>query len=305
MIFDVLIIGASAAGVSSAIYLARRNLNFKLIGSDFGGEMALSGEVGNFPGWGFTNGLVLTDKFLEHLKLYKIEPELGLKVKNLDKKSDFFVAKTETGEEFQAKSVIIATGSHPRLLGVSGEAEFRNKGLSYCTVCDGPIFKDKVVVTVGGGDSASESGIMMSGIASQVYVLTKNFQMKGDSSLIKKLESLPNVKVIFNAQTTKIFGSETISGIEYQDLSSGETRTIKADGVFVHIGMIPNSDFVMPELAKNQSGEIIIDREARTNLAGVFACGDVTDMPYKQIGIASGQGIVAALSVVDYLNKLS
>ncbi len=302
--FDVIIIGASAAGASAAIYLARRNTNFKMLGFDFGGEMALSGEVGNYPGFGMTNGIELSQKFLEHLKIYNINPELGSKISSLEKKDGVFIVKFN-GSEYRAKSVIIATGSHPRELGVPGEKELRGKGLSYCTVCDGPLFQDKDAVIIGGGDSASEAGIMMNEIARQVHVLTINPEMKGDTSLTKRLSSLAKVKLITNAQTTEILGDGFVSGVEYKDLKTGETKTIQAEGVFVHIGMIPNTDFVkIPELKFNELGEVIIEKSCQTNVPGLFAAGDLTDVRYKQIGIAVGQGICAALSSVDYLNKL-
>ncbi len=326
MVFDVIILGASAAGASAAIYLARRNINFKMLGFDFGGEMALSGEVGNYPGSGMTNGVELSQKFSEHLKAYNIKPELGSKVSSLEKQGHLFIVKFN-GSEYQAKSVILATGAHPRELGVPGEKELRGKGLSYCTVCDGPLFQDKNVVIIGGGDSALESGIMMNEIARQVRVLTINPEMKGDTSLMKRLSSLPKVKIIPNAKTTKIVGMASpdealassqplaerglakagfVSGVEYKDLKTGETKTIQTEGVFVHIGMVPNTDFVkVPELKINELGEIIIDKSCQTNVPGLFACGDLTDVRFKQIGIAVGQGICAALSSVDYLNKLS
>lgn len=301
--FESLILGVSAAGVSAAIYLARRNVNFKLLGLDFGGEMALSGEVGNYPGLGATNGIALTQKFAEHLKIYEIKPELGSKITWLEKKDGLFIVKAN-GSEYRAKSVILATGSHPRELGVSGEKELRGKGVSYCTVCDGPIFKDKVVVTVGGGDSASESGIMMNEIASKVYVLTINQDMKGDTSLIKKLGSLPRVEVVKQAETTRILGNDFVSGVEYRDLKTGAIKTIKSEAVFIHVGMVPNVEFVkIPELERNKAGEIVVDKFCRTNVPGLFAAGDLTDLSYKQIGIAVGQGISAALSCVDYLNR--
>lgn len=307
---QVIIIGASAAGISSALYLARRGIMPFLIAYNLGGEMALSGEVGNYPGFGNTNGWELTQKFLAHAKLYSVEPVLGLEVKKISRIGNGFLIKAWQGEgkreiSYKARTVIIASGSHPRELNVLGEREFRGKGVSYCTVCDGPLFKNKTTVTIGGGDSASESGIMMNEIASKAYVVTKNPEMKGDPSLIRRLKESPNVEIIFNALTTRIFGDEFVKGIEYKDLITGDLKTISAEGVFIHIGMVPNADFVMPELKRNQQGEIVIDKLGRTNIPGVFAAGDVTDTPYKQIGIAVGQGITAALSCVDYLNKLS
>lgn len=308
LMIPVLIIGSSAAGASAAIYLARRNITFVMVGSDFGGEMAQSGEVGNYPGCGNTNGIALSDKFLEHVKLYAVEPELGVRITSLEKTATGFRATgwkddPQHAVSYEAQSVIIATGAHPRELGISGEKELRGKGVSYCTVCDGPLYKNKAVVTVGGGDSASESGIMMNDIASHAYVVTKNPDMKGDASLIARLKAGKHTTLITDAKTVRIAGTDFVTGIEYQDAQTNETKTIEVDGVFIHIGMIPNAEFVMPDLARSDAGEIKIDSLCKTNIPGLFAAGDVTDMPYKQIGIAAGQGIIAALSCVDYLNK--
>jgi len=224
---------------------------------------------------------------------------------SLEKVGDIFSVKFN-GSEYRAKAVILATGSHPRELGILGEKELRGKGLSYCTVCDGPIFKDKDIVIIGGGDSASEAGIMMNEIAKKAYVLTKNSVMKGDTSLIKKLQRCKNVEIITEAQTTKIDGEKFVSGVGYKDLKTGQEKFLSAEGVFVHIGMIPNTDFLkIPELKTNELREIIIDKSCQTNVSGFFAAGDLTDVQHKQIGIAVGQGICAALSCVDYLNKLS
>jgi alkyl hydroperoxide reductase subunit AhpF len=188
-------------------------------------------------------------------------------------------------------------------LGIPGEKEFRGKGVSYCTVCDGPVFKGKTTVTIGGGDSANESGIMLNDIAERAYVITKNPDMKGDASLIKRLRSSPRVTLITQAMTKKIIGSQFVEAVEYEDLTTHETKQIQTDGVFIHIGLIPNSAFIPQEINRNDRGEIIVDKLMQTSVKGVFAAGDVTDMPHKQIGIAVGQGIIAALSCLDYLNK--
>ncbi len=305
----VLIIGVSTAGCSAAIYCTRRGMKPLLAGVDFGGEMALSGEVGNYPGFGTTNGIELVQKFSDHIKMYDIEPELGVRITSLRQIENGFVAQGWKGSpenvvNYEARSVIIATGTHPRELSVAGEKEFRGKGLSYCTVCDGPLFKNKTTVTIGGGNSANESGLMLADIASHAYVMTKNQAMKGDVLLIERLKNHPNVMIIPNAFITKIIGADFVSAVEYKDATSGEIKTIDAQGVFVHIGMIANADFVMPELERTPQGEIIADSLCKTNIPGIFAAGDVTNFPYRQLGIASGQGIVAALSCVDYLNKL-
>jgi alkyl hydroperoxide reductase subunit AhpF len=303
---QIIIIGSSAAGLSAAIYCARRGIMPRVVGFDAGGEMLLSGEIGNYPGAGLTDGWKLTEQFVNQARTYGIIPEIGIKVRAIGVFDNGFIVRAEQDNqslEYQAKTVIIATGGHPRELNVPGEKEFRGKGVSYCTVCDGPVFKGKTTATIGGGDSANESGIMLSDIADRVYVITKNQDMKGDVSLIKRLKNCQRVTMIYNALTTKIIGGKFVEAVEYKDQTTGELRQIKTDGVFIHIGLIPNSDFCPPELKRNARGEIIVDKIMATSMPGVFAAGDVTDTPYKQIGVAVGQGIAAALSCFDYLNK--
>jgi alkyl hydroperoxide reductase subunit AhpF len=308
---DVIIIGGSAAGTAAGIYLARRKMKFRMISSDFGGEVATSGEIENYPGFLHTDGIELTDKFREHLKSYGIEPELDIKITSVKKNTEghFIIEgiKNSNGEKvkYESKAVIVTTGSKPKELGVPGEKEFRGKGLSYCSVCDGPLFGGKVTVTIGGGDSANESGIMMNEIASKAYVLTKNPDMKGDPSLIARLKTSKNVTIIPNAITTRVLGDNFVTGVEYKDAKTGEIKSIECQGVLVHIGMIPNSEFLPEEVAKNAHGEVVIDKNCATSIPGLFAAGDVTDTPFKQIGIAVGQGISAALAAVTYVNKLA
>lgn len=306
---DAIVIGGSAAGTAAGIYLARRKMKFRLVAFDFGGEVATSGEIANYPGFKMTDGIELTEKFLEHLRSYGVEPELEVKVSAVKKISEghFVIEGEKNGApmKYEARAVIAATGSHPRELDAPGAKEFRGKGLSYCTICDGPLFKDKVVATIGGGDSANESGIMMNEIAKKVYVITKNPDMKGDPSLIARLKASKNVVIVPNAVTTRILGDKFVSGVEYEDAVTKERKTIASEGVFVHIGMIPNSGFLPQEAAKNAYGEIVVDKGGATSVSGIFAAGDITDTPYKQVGISVGQGIAAALSAVTYVNKLA
>lgn len=305
---DLLIIGASAAGASAGIYAARRNLNFKIITYDTGGEVATSGEIANFPGWGETDGIAVSKKFQEHLKLYNVEPETGIKTKQikiLDKGSFEVIGdKAKKEIKYQAKAVIIATGVHPRELNVPGEKKYKSKGLSYCSVCDAPLFQNKVTATIGGGNSALESALMLNEIASKVYVINKNPEFKGEQVLIDKVKKANNVEIIYNALTSEIFGNNFVKGLKYKDKNDKE-QTLDVEGIFVHIGMVPNSEFAPQEVEKNKFKEIIADRFCQTNIHGLFAAGDVTDVPYKQIAIASGQGVCAALSAVNYLNKLN
>ena len=301
--YDLIIIGGSAAATSAGIYAARRGLNFKIISKDFGGEVATSGEVGNWPGMGNTNGITIAEKFKEHLGLYNVNMEEGVEVESVKKEGEDFLIKTKEGQDYNAKSVIVTTGVHPRPLNVPGEKEFRNKGVSYCTTCDGPLFKDKVVATIGGGNSALESGLMLADIASKVYVINKNPQFKGEAIMIENLKKKQNVEIIYDATTTEIFGDKFVSGLKYKD-KDGKGQELKLDGTFVHIGMIPNSNIVPEDVEKNQFGEIKVNANCETNIPGLYAAGDVTDVPFKQIVIAAGQGCIALLSTVQYLNKL-
>lgn len=324
MTFDLIIIGGSAASASAGIYAARRNLNFKIITMDFGGEVATSGEIGNYPGIVNTNGIELSEKFKKHLEHYKVGVETGIRVEKITKQDDgSFCIKTKkvkpvstAGEkmeqkdndamecDYTAQTVILATGVHPRSLNIPGDKEYRNKGVSYCTTCDGPLFKDKVTITIGGGNSALESGLMMATIAKKHYIVNIHNYFKGDKILYKKLKEHKNVEIIFNAQTTEIFGDGNfVKGIKYLDKEKNEIKELRADGIFIHIGVIPNSDIAPDGVEKNNFGEIKVNKKGETNIPGFFAAGDVTDIPYKQIVIAAGQGAAAALAAVEYLNR--
>jgi len=238
--------------------------------------------------------------------------EDGVEVESIVKREDntFLVrtVRTETGQKYLAKTIIITTGVHPRPLNVPGEQEFRNKGVSYCTTCDGPLFSGKIVATIGGGNSALESGLMLADIASNIYVINKNPEFKGDRILIDNLKKKQNVEIIYNASTAEIVGDKFVTGLKYKDNSpagEGKEKELKIDGIFIHIGMVPNSGIVPKEVEKNQFGEIIVNTNCETNVPGLYAAGDVTDVPFKQIVIAAGQGCIAALSAVQYLNKLT
>lgn len=305
---DLIIIGGSAAGAAGAVYAARRKLDFQLISDDWGGEVAKSGEVCNWPGTISTDGFTLAESFRKHLESYGVSPELGVMVKSISKNpSGHFVIETEKGAEqkkYEAKAVVVATGVHPRKLNVPGAAELEGKGLTYCTVCDGPLYKGKKVVTIGGGNSGLESALMLSAIATQVTIITIDDHFSGEQTLIDKLLQVPNVQAVYNGQTTQILGQQRVSGVKYLDKKTGQEKEIAADGVFVHIGLIPNSAFLPHEVRKNKFGEVEVDAHDATNVAGLFAAGDVTNIPYKQIVVAAGQGVVATLAAIEYLNKL-
>jgi len=302
MVYQTIVIGASAAGMSASIYLKRRGINFLLISKDIGGEMALSGIIENYPGFPKITGVELTNKFKEHLQKYDIEIIID-EVKEIKIENGIFNV-IGNKDFYQSQSLIIATGTKPKKLNVPGEDNFYHKGVSYCYVCDLPIFKGKRVAIVGGGNSALEAGLMASDICEFAYVITKNPTMKGDKILIEELKSKPNIEIIYNALTQEIYGDEFVKGLKYLDQTTGEIKDLKVDGVFIHIGLKPNSDFVPDEWGiKNEYGEIIINELCQTKIPGVFAAGDVTNIPHKQIGIAVGHGIISALEVAKYLNS--
>ena len=336
--FDLIIIGGSAAATAAGIYGIRRGLNLKIITKDFGGEVATSGEIGNWPGDGMTDGIALSDKFKKHLELYKVDLEEGVSVDKITKQEDgTFCISAKKGSDtatasdkvpalrssdrvlpealavaqgakkcdYVAKAVIVATGVHPRELGIPGEKEFRNKGVSYCSTCDMPLFKGKTVAIIGGGNSALESGLMAVDIAQKAYVINKNNLFKGDDVLIKKLSSYPKdkVEIIYEVATKEVVGDKFVTGLKYTD-KEGKDLELKVDGIFVHIGMVPNSNIVPESVTKNKFGEIMVNTRCETNMPGLYAAGDVSDVPFKQIVIAAGQGCTAVLSAVQYLNQL-
>jgi thioredoxin reductase len=322
---DLLIIGGSAAATTAGIYGIRRGLNLKIITKDFGGEVITSGEIGNWPGDGVTDGISLADKFRKHLEHYKVQIEEGVEVEKITKQEDgtfcistkkvngagMAVEKMADNKEeslkcdYTAKAVIVATGVHPRELGIPGEKEFRNKGVSYCSTCDMPLFTGKTVAVVGGGNSALESALMGVDICKKVYVINKNATFKGDDVLIKKLTSYPKdkVEIIYEVGTKEVVGDKFVTGLKYVDKAGLESE-IKVDGILVHIGMVPNSNIVPDNVEKNPFGEIKVNGKCETNVPGLYAAGDVSDVAFKQIVIAAGQGCTATLSAVQYLNAL-
>jgi len=313
-VYDLVIIGASAAGSAAAIYASRRQLNFVMVAKDTGGEVALSGEVENWPGIIHTTGIELSQSFNKHVESYNAPIDVGFWVTGTERDGKYHIinAENSAGERklYKTKSAIIATGIHPRLLGIKGEKEFIGRGVTYCTVCDGPLYKGKTTVTVGAGSSALESALMMSEISKKVYLITKYKEdnmggfPRGETILVKKVKDATNIEIIYNALATEIVGDGLVSGLKYKDAGSGEEKNIDVQGVMVHIGMIPNSDFVNCS-KKDEQGQVEIDILCKTSCEGIFAAGDITNVPYNQIAIAAGQGVTAALSAIDYLNRWS
>ncbi len=304
--YDLIVLGGSAAGVSAAIYAARRKVNVHLITGDFGGEITLTAEVENYLGFNRIAGYELAQKMKEQIEYNQVPYDLGFLCAKLEKDGESFkiTAKNQAGEakEYEAKAVVVATGAHPRPLGVPGEKELYHRGLTYCALCDAPLYRDKVVAVIGGGNSAIGSALMIAEFASKVYIVNKNEELRGEDVLIDRVKKHAKIECLNSADTLKILGEKFVSGLEYKDLKSNETEQLELKGIFINVGWLPNADFI-DWVKKNERGEIMIDEKCETDQQGIYAAGDVTNLIYKQFVIAAGQGAMAALRAIDFLNK--
>lgn len=298
--YDVLVVGGGPAGASAAIYAARKGIRTGIVAERFGGQVMDTMGIENFIGTKYTEGPKLAASLEEHVKDYGVDVLNLQRAKRLEKK-DLVEIELENGAVLKSKAVILSTGARWRNVGVPGEAEFKNKGVAYCPHCDGPLFAGKRVAVIGGGNSGIEAAIDLAGIVKHVTVLEFAAELKADSVLQDRLYSLPNVTVILNAQTKEITGTDKVNGISYMDRETEEIKHIKLEGIFVQIGLVPNTDWLEGTLERTRFGEIIVDKHGATSIPGVYAAGDCTDSAYKQIIISMGSGATAALGAFDYL----
>ncbi|WP_404466982.1 alkyl hydroperoxide reductase subunit F [Planococcus rifietoensis] len=298
--FDVLVVGGGPAGASAAIYAARKGIRTGIVAERFGGQVMDTLSIENFVSVKHTEGPKFAASLEEHVKEYDIELMNLQRAKRLEKK-ELFELELENGAVVKGKTVILSTGARWRNIGVPGEEEFKNKGVAYCPHCDGPLFAGKDVAVIGGGNSGVEAAIDLAGITNHVTVLEYNAELKADSVLQDRLKSLPNVTVLTNARTQEITGTDKVNGISYIDLQTGEEKHVELSGVFVQIGLVPNTDWLGDFVERTAHGEIVIDQRGATNMPGVFAAGDCTNIPYKQIIISMGSGATASLSAFDHL----
>jgi alkyl hydroperoxide reductase subunit F len=296
-IYDLIIIGAGPAGITAAVYAARKKINCMVATKDIGGQAAWSGDIENYTGYQFITGPELVAKFEEHLRKYSIVLKENEEVSLLSRKDNVVFVQTSKGL-YRTKTAIVASGKKSRQLGVPGEKEFKNKGLTYCATCDGPIFAKKDVAVIGGGNSALDATLQLMRIARRVYLINSNDELAGDEVMRGKVLENKIVRVLNNTRVGAIQGDKFVTGIRIKGESKEETLPVQ--GIFVEIGLTPNSDFAK-DLAKNETGEIKVDCHNRTNMEGIFAAGDVTDVPEKQIIIAAGEGAKASLSAFRYL----
>ena len=302
--FDVLIVGGGPAGAAAAIYAARKGIRTGVVTERFGGQVLDTMGIENFISVQHTEGPRLVAQLEQHVKDYDVDvmnlqKAVGLKAANGD---GLATVELESGASLRAKTVILSTGARWRQIGVPGEEEYRNKGVAYCPHCDGPLYKGKRTAVIGGGNSGVEAAIDLAGIVAHVTLIEFDSELRADAVLQKKLRSLPNVTVITSALTTEVTGDgEKVTGLVYRDRKTEETHTVALEGIFVQIGLVPNTEWLNGALAMTNRGEIEIDSHLATSLPGVFAAGDVTTVPFKQIVIAMGEGSKAALSAFDYL----
>lgn len=295
--FDLIIIGAGPAGITAAIYAARKKISLLVITKDIGGQAALSGDVENYTGYQFITGPELALKFEEHLRKFDIRLKENEAAENVKKVNNSIQVKTNKGV-YEAKAVIIASGKRSRELGSPGEKEFKNKGLTYCATCDAPLFGGKDVAVIGGGNSALDAAIQLLNIANKIYLINIAGQLTGDMVMQEAVNNNPKITLLNNTQVSAVLGDKVVTGIQIK--KEGKEEILPVQGVFVEIGLIPNAEFVK-DVEKNKQGELKVNPYNETNIPGVFAAGDVTDVPEKQIVIAAGEGSKATLSVFRYL----
>ena len=301
-VYDVVVIGAGPAGLSAAIYAARKNLSTLVIAYDLGGQMGTTYEIANYPSYQMVTGPDLVQQFTHHVEQYDIEKLIGERVASLRLDGRCKVIRTESGREIYASTVIVASGAFKRKLDIPGEKELQGKGVVYCSTCDGPLFKDLRIAVIGGGNSGLEAAIEMNGLAEKVYAVSIG-DWNGDPILQDKAASAERVEVLKFHEPTEIHGTDKVEGLSVKNVQTGETRRLDVDGVFIEIGLFPNTDFVIDLLDTNERGEIRVDRHGETGVRGVFAAGDVTDNRDKQIVVAAGEGARAALAAFDHLVK--
>jgi alkyl hydroperoxide reductase subunit F len=300
--FDVLVVGGGPAGAAAAVYAARKGIRTGLVAERFGGQVLDTLAIENLISVPHTDGPKLAAALEQHVKEYEVDIMKLQRAEGLVPGTEFHEIRLASGATLKAKSVILATGARWRQMNVPGEAQYKARGVCFCPHCDGPLFKGKRVAVIGGGNSGVEAAIDLAGIVAHVTLLEFDGRLRADAVLQAKLKSLPNVDVIVNAQTTEVTGDgQKVNGITYRDRAGGEMKHIALEGIFVQIGLLPNTDWLKGTVALSARGEIEVDARGQTSVPGVFAAGDATTVPYKQIVIAMGAGATAALSAFDHL----
>ena len=301
--YDLIIVGGGPAGMTAAVYAARKRLKALLLSKDLGGQGLWTTGVENYMGYQYIEGPELMQKFEEQVTQFPLDQKMGQEAVALSRIDAGFEVRTEHGDTYQARAVIIATGKRPRQLNVPGEERLKGRGVTYCAICDGPIFAGEKVAVIGGGNSALEAADDMVKIAHHVYLVSLT-PLTGDQILIDKVKDASNLAVFLEHEVLNIEGSNRVEGITIRDLKTGGEKKLEAGGIFVEIGLIPNSGIVRGVTKLSKAGEIEVNPACETGIPGLFAAGDVTDVPEKQIVVAAGEGAKAALAAHRYLQRL-
>ncbi len=300
-LYDLIILGGGPASMSAAVYAARKTLELAILTKDFGGQMLETSEVENWLGYQSVNAKDLVSRFEEHAKSFDIPIGLGPAAKKVEKDGGRFVVRTDDNKIYQARTIILSTGKRHRHLNVPGEKELSGKGVAYCATCDAPLFRDKKALVAGGGNSAFTTALDLLKVNAEVFLVNYGEGWQADEALVEKVKSLGKARLLENHEVLAIEGKQRVTGVKVHDRLSGEEKVMAADGVFVEIGLLSNSELAADLAALNAAGEVIVDCACRTSVEGLFAAGDVTTVPYKQIVISAGEGAKAALSAYEYL----
>ncbi len=303
MLYDLVIIGGGPAGITAGIYAARKKINTLLITKEWGGQITKAGDIQNWPGEKSISGVDLMNKMVEHLKNFELEIKEGKEVIDLEKKNNNFIVR-DNDQEYETKTVIIATGKIPRALNIPGEEKFKGKGVSFCATCDAPMFKDKEVAVIGGGNAGFDAALDLTKYAKRIHILEFLEKMRGDPATKEKLEKTGKVEFMVNVAVKEIKGDKFVEGLVYESRDTDKDKELKIQGVFMAIGMMPCAGFAEKVVEFDKTGGIKIDlKDNSTKTKGVFAAGDVTDLKYEQIIIACGEGAKAVLAIHDYLKE--
>ena len=301
--FDIIILGAGPAGMTAVVYAARKQLDVLVISDDIGGQAMWSAAIENYLGFILISGSDLVQKFEEHIRIFNVPQEFTTATR-VSSTGEVFRVETADGRTFQSRALILATGKSPRLLDVPGEKEFRGRGVVYCATCDGPLYAGRTIAVVGGGNSGLDAVVQMMKICPKVYLIDVEPKLRADDIMVRQAQAAPNVEIISNTRVREILGGDFVQGIQIENTETHERKRLDIDGVFIEIGLAPNSACVKDLVRLNSRGEVPVDCAARTSVPGLYAAGDVTDVPEKQIIIAAGDGAKAALGAYSYIVRL-
>lgn len=303
-VYDVIIIGGGPAGLTAAIYSSRKRLKTLMVTADIGGQINLTSEIENYPGFLKISGAELSRLMEEQIKNFDCEIVFRRVVK-AEKINGLFEVELDDGKKYKSVALILAFGKVPRSLNIPGEDKFMGRGVSSCAICDAALFRDKAVAVVGGGNSALEAAEILSRFASKVYLVHRQESFRGDEATLERVRSNPKIEFVLNHVAKEIIGEKFVSGFRIENVNTKESRVLDVNGIFVEIGYETKTDWIRNLVKTNEMGEIEINQKGETSVPGVFAAGDVTNGPYKQMVIAAGQGAVAALSAYNYVQKIS